>query len=139
MEKTAKKIEWDKKRIIFMLLRIAVVITLIVVFIKADLFYKIFQPKDYKRYKFAIEQVEDNMNYYSDLDFCSFSKTTIEKNTSATTKLIIERPDIDNVKAYDVSGTVKVKNALGNKITRKFIVTIYHDGFNYQCYECVII
>ena len=116
------------------------VLVLIVLFFFSDCSAMIFNNKEYKVYKYALECVEDDLKFPSTATYPSFKNTELMKSKYGTEIIIGSYTGGKSFKyAWDVSGCGTCENALGMKLNYNFTVTVVEDKYgDFWCYKCVI-
>ena len=100
----------------------------------------VFNNKEYKVYKYALECVEDDLKFPSTATYPSFKNTELMKSKYGTEIIIGSYTGGKSFEyAWDVSGSGTCENALGMKLNYNFTVTVVEDEYgDFWCYKCVI-
>ena len=116
------------------------VLVLIVLFFCTDCSAMVFNNKEYKVYKYALECVEDDLKFPSTATYPSFKNTELMKSKYGTEIIIGSYAGGKSFEyAWDVSGSGTCENALGMKLNYNFTVTVVEDEYgDFWCYKCVI-
>ena len=140
---TQKNLTNNKKSFILSLLCGIFALVLLVIFLATDLSSMIFNAKEYKAYKYAIECVQDELNYPDTATYPSFKESTVQKSKYGTEIILdsykgnISGQSFD--KAWDISGSGTCENALGMTLNYRFKVTVVlSESGTLWCYKCII-
>ena len=116
------------------------VLVLIVLFFSTDCSAMVFNNKEYKVYKYALECVEDDLKFPSTATYPSFKNTELMKSKYGTEIIIGSYTGGKSFEyAWDVSGSGTCENALGMKLNYNFTVTVVEDEYgDFWCYKCII-
>ncbi len=112
----------------------------LILFFATDCSAMVFNNREYKAYKYAIECVEDELKFPSEATYPSFRKTTIKKSEYSTAIILGAWSGGKSYKyAWDIRGNGTCENALGMEINYTFTATIVLDEYgDYWCYQCTI-
>ena len=116
------------------------VLVLIVLFFSTDCSAMIFNNKEYKVYKYAIECVEDDLKFPSTATYPSFKNTEIRKSIYGSEIIIGSYTGGKSFEyAWDVSGSGTCENALGVELNYNFTITVVEDEYgDFWCYKCIV-
>ncbi len=142
-EKLIEKLK-GKKTVTAMVL-IAVAVMTIILFLFTDFFAIIFNNREYRAYKYAIECVEDELKFPNTATYPSFKDTKVEKSKYGA-EIIVDLGTINSSnpgksfnRAWDISGSGTCENALGMEINYSFLVTVViDDDGDFWCYQCIL-
>ena len=133
-----KEIFKDKKNVVT-IIRTIVALVLIILFFSTDCSAMIFNNKEYKAYKYAIECVEDNLKFPSTATYPSFKKTDVRKSKYGAEIILGSYTGGKSFKyAWDISGNGTCENALGMELNYSFTVTVVEDEYGFWCYKCIV-
>ncbi len=116
------------------------VLVLILLFFSTDCSAMVFNNKEYKVYKYAIECVEDDLKFPSTATYPSFKNVEVKKSKYGTEIIIGSYTGGKSFEyAWDVSGSGTCENALGMKLNYNFTVTVVEDEYgDFWCYKCIV-
>lgn len=122
-------------------LAVIVCAVIVVLFTATDLPAMIFESREYNLYKYSLECVEERLAYPDTAEFKSYKKTSIvDISDSPELSKKVEKPH-EGWAYWEVSGTFKAENKLGQKLNVKYVAIIYSiskSSGSFYCESCVI-
>ena len=84
------------------------------------------ENKGYMAYKYAMEQVKNELAYPNTAKLPSFTKVSMQRN-------------LPNVNRWDISGFGTCENALGMTVNFQFtVMVVVEKSGEIWCYECIV-
>lgn len=134
-----KEILKNKKAVIFIIPSI-IALVLMVLFFATDCSAMVFNNKEYKAYKYAIECVEDELKFPDTATYPSFKDVKVRKSQYGSEIILNSYISGKSFEyAWDISGSGKTENALGMQLNYNFSVTVVKDELgDFWCYKCIV-